>query len=94
MPLLEVMTDVLGQVRAEVLGGVEAVGELGDEAFDDLPPAVVLALEVEIERALGDAGARGDVLDLGRREPVLGEHGLGGAEQLDLGAGVGDTGHC
>ena len=82
------------QTLAGIAKIIDAIGELGDEALDDLAPAVVLALEMEIERALRDARARGDVLDLGRREPVLGEDGLGGAEQLDLGAGVGDTGHC
>ena len=39
------------------------------------------------------AGALGDLLDLGVVEAALDEDGLGGAEEIDLGVGVGWSRH-
>ena len=40
----------------------------------------LLVLEIEIERALGDAGARGHVVEPGGLEAVLGKDGEGGLQ--------------
>jgi hypothetical protein len=54
---------------------------------------VFLRREVQVERAFRVAGAFGDLLDLGVVEAALDEDGFGGAEEVDLGVGVGWSGH-
>ena len=57
---------------------------LGDRllhrALEDRDEQVVLAAEVEVDRAGGDAGGPGDVGDLGVEEAARGEGVDGGAE--------------
>ena len=48
---------------------------------------ILLGREVEVDRALADAGGRGDVLQLGRRVAALGERGEGGGDDL-AGSGI------
>ena len=79
----------------EQLGGAALEGADDLHALDDLVHHVVadhfleqlfLARVVEVERALGDAGARGDFLGARGGEALLDEQVEGGVEQL-LGPG-------
>ena len=64
------------------------------ECLDDGPERVVFALKVEVEGAFRHVGPARDLLDLGRRDPALGEHRFGGAEERNAGVGIGGTGHA
>ena len=56
---------------------------------------VLLGREVEVDRALADAGGRGDVLQLGRGVAAFGERGEGGGDDFTrpgvLAAGAGHS---
>ena len=70
------------------LGGerrLAALDERDDRVAHDAAEQLFLVGEVEVDRALGDAGALGDVLEAGRGEAALREHREGGVEDL-LGA--------
>jgi hypothetical protein len=74
-----------------------ALHRLGQELIDPLHPRleqgdqqIVLVLEVEVDRAVGDPGGLGDVGHLGGVEAALREHALGGLEDpVALGRAIG-----
>jgi hypothetical protein len=56
------------------MGGDQAADRLDvgrDRLFDDRPEELLLGLEIQVERALGDAGPRGDLVEARRGEPLL-----------------------
>ena len=71
--------------------GAAVRDRLAHRPLEDRDEQVVLAAEVEVDGAGGDAGGAGDVGDLGGEEAALGEDVDGGAEDgvALVGAGAG-----
>ena len=67
-----------------------ALDELDHRGADDPAEQLFLVREVEVDRALRDAGPLGDVLEPRRGESALREHREGGVEDL-LGALLGEA---
>ena len=107
---LEVQTGDAAQALARVGRADERRAPFGDgvlhRAFEDRDEQVVLAAEVEIDGAGGDAGGLGHVGDLGVEEAALREHTGGGAHDgvalvadrrpglVRRGGTAGETGHA
>ena len=80
---LQVRPDERAQLLARRLAGdrgLERAVELLHAALEQRDQQVVLALEVEVDRAVGDAGFLRDVGDLRGEEAVAREDPLGGVE--------------
>ena len=81
----EVQPGNLVQALDRVGEGADAAPAVGDRllhrALEDRDEEVVLAAEVEVDRAGGDAGGAGDVGDLGVEEAAGGEGVDGGPQQ-------------
>src|SRR5437868_2546399 len=84
----ECVQDVLAELglgREVGRGGEAAAGGLearADGLPNDLAEERFLVREVEVDGALGDPGASGDVVEAGAVEPLLVEDGEGGVEDL------------
>lgn len=92
------------QPRLRPCGGVgEMLAKLAAHLQDQLAQHVLLALEVDVEGALADAGGRGDVADRGHAEAAPADLASGrrqdllprafAAVGLGLGLGLGAGGH-
>ncbi len=86
----EVVPPVAHSALEDVAHGAALLGErllgaldVSQRALaDDRPKELFLVREVEVDGPLGDAGAPGDVLELGACQAALAEHLEGGVEDL------------
>lgn len=77
------------RIRAAGVGeGFEAMRGRRNFAFDEAAKERLLAVEIEIDRAFRNPGARSDIVDPRRVEAFLGEDGEGGVEDF-VGARLG-----
>ena len=67
---------------APVMIGYRVVMESAEILVEHMSKDVFLRLVVEVDRSLGDAGALGDAVNRGPRQPVLTEPLTGGVEEL------------
>jgi hypothetical protein len=72
--------------------GAAIRNRLAHRPLEDGDEQVVLAAEIQVHGAGGDAGGAGDVGDLGGEEPPLGEDVDGGAEDGFALVGLGGVG--
>ena len=87
---VEQIRRVLGQAGVRRRGCEERLAAR-EEGLDELLQRRLLALEVEVERALGDTASAGDLLDLRARKALLCEDLFGRAQEHDLGFRIGDA---